>query len=160
MTRIAIFPGTFDPPTMGHEDLIRRSLSLADRVIVAIGDNVAKQSLFTVAERLELLRAMIGSWPGVEIATFSGLLADFARDRGAQLIVRGLRAVADFEFELQRALMNRHLNGQLETVFLAPATNLTFVSSTLVREVARFGGDVGALVPPVVGEALRRKFSA
>jgi pantetheine-phosphate adenylyltransferase len=160
MTRIAIFPGTFDPPTMGHEDLIRRSLSLADRVIVAIGDNVAKQSLFTVAERLELLRAMIGPWPGVEIATFSGLLADFARDRGAQLIVRGLRAVADFEFELQRALMNRHLNGQLETVFLAPATNLTFVSSTLVREVARFGGDVGALVPPVVGEALRRKFSA
>lgn len=160
MTRIAVFPGTFDPPTMGHEDLIRRSLSLADQVIVAIGDNVAKQSLFTVAERLELLRAMIGSWPGVEIATFSGLLADFARDRGAHLIVRGLRAVADFEFELQRALMNRHLNGQLETVFLAPATNLTFVSSTLVREVARFGGDVGALVPPVVGEALRRKFSA
>jgi pantetheine-phosphate adenylyltransferase len=160
MTRIAIFPGTFDPPTMGHEDLIRRSLSLADQVIVAIGDNLAKQSLFTVAERLELLRAMIGSWPGVEIATFSGLLADFARDRGANLIVRGLRAVADFEFELQRALMNRHLNGQLETVFLAPATNLTFVSSTLVREVARFGGDVGALVPPVVGEALRQKFSA
>lgn len=160
MTRIAIFPGTFDPPTMGHEDLIRRSLSLADEVIVAIGDNVAKQSLFTVAERLDLLRAMIGSWPGVEIATFSGLLADFARDRGAQLIVRGLRAVADFEFELQRALMNRHLNGQLETVFLAPATNLTFVSSTLVREVARFGGNVGALVPPVVGEALRKKFSA
>lgn len=160
MTRIAIFPGTFDPPTMGHEDLIRRSLSLADEVVVAIGDNVAKQSLFTIAERLELLRAMIGSWPGVEIATFSGLLADFARDRGAHLIVRGLRAVADFEFELQRALMNRHLNGQLETVFLAPATNLTFVSSTLVREVARFGGDVGALVPPVVGEALRKKFSA
>ncbi|HEX9166531.1 MAG TPA: pantetheine-phosphate adenylyltransferase [Gemmatimonadales bacterium] len=159
MTRIAIFPGTFDPPTRGHEDLIRRSRSLADQVIVAIGDNVGKQALFSVAERLDLLRSMVGSWPGVEVATFSGLLADFARLRGAQLIVRGLRVVADFDYELQRALMNRHLNDQLETVFLAPATNLTFVSSTLVREVARFGGDVGALVPPVVGEALRRKFS-
>jgi pantetheine-phosphate adenylyltransferase len=160
MTRIAIFPGTFDPPTRGHEDLIRRSRSLADRVVVAIGDNVAKQSLFTVAERLDLLREMVGDWPGVEIATFSGLLADFARERGAHLIVRGLRAVADFEFELQRALMNRHLNASLETVFLAPASNLTFVSSTLVREVARFGGDVGALVPPAVADALRRKFTA
>jgi pantetheine-phosphate adenylyltransferase len=160
MTRIAIFPGTFDPPTRGHEDLIRRSRSLADHVIVAIGDNVAKQSLFTVAERLELLRDLVAGWPGVEIATFSGLLADFAREREAHLIVRGLRAVADFEFELQRALMNRHLHGSLETVFLAPASNLTFVSSTLVREVARFGGDVGELVPPAVASALRRKFAA
>lgn len=160
MTRIAIFPGTFDPPTRGHEDLIRRSLSLADRVIVAIGDNTAKQPLFSVAERVELLHEMVGSWPGVEIATFAGLLADFAREQGAQVIVRGLRAVADFEFELQRALMNRHLNGALETVFLAPATDLTFVSSTLVREVARFGGDVSPLVTPNVAAALRRKFSA
>jgi len=159
MTRIAIVPGTFDPPTRGHEDLIRRSRSLADQVIVAIGDNVAKQALFSVAERLDLLRSMVGPWPGVEVATFSGLLADFARLRGAHLIVRGLRVVADFDYELQRALMNRHLNDQLETVFLAPATNLTFVSSTLVREVARFGGDVDALVPPVVSDALRRKFS-
>ena len=159
MTRIAIVPGTFDPPTRGHEDLIRRSRSLADQVIVAIGDNVAKQALFSVAERLDLLRSMVGPWPGVEVVTFSGLLADFARLRGAHLIVRGLRVVADFDYELQRALMNRHLNDQLETVFLAPATNLTFVSSTLVREVARFGGDVDALVPPVVSDALRRKFS-
>lgn len=159
MTRIAIFPGTFDPPTLGHLDLVQRSRGLADRVIVAVGHNPAKQSLFTVEERMALLRATVGQDPAVEVATFTGLLADFARARGAHLVVRGLRVVADFEFELQRALMNRHLNPAIETVFLAPATGLTFVSSTLVREVAQFGGDVGPLVPSAVAEALRGKFA-
>lgn len=160
MQRIAIYPGTFDPPTRGHEDLIRRSLSLADRLIVAVGDNSAKQPLFSVAERLDLLRRLVGEEPRIEVTSFTGLLADFARARGAQIVVRGLRVVADFEFELQMALMNRHLNPALETVFLAPATSLTFLSSSLVRDVARFGGDLGPLVHPDVAEALRDKFAA
>lgn len=159
MHRIAIYPGTFDPPTRGHEDLIRRSLSLADQVIVAVGDNASKQPLFSVAERLELLRGLVGAEPRIEVTSFTGLLADFARARGAHIVVRGLRVVADFEFELQMALMNRHLNSALETVFLAPATSLTFVSSSLVRDVARFGGDLGPLVHPDVAAALRRKFT-
>jgi pantetheine-phosphate adenylyltransferase len=158
MTRIAIYPGSFDPPTRGHEDLIRRSLGLADRVIIAIAENIAKQPLFTVAERLDLLREVVGPEPRIELASFTGLLAEFARARGAALVIRGLRAVGDFEFELQMALMNRHLNPGLETVFLPPPTSLTFVSSTLVREVARFGGNLGDLVHPAVAAALRRHF--
>jgi pantetheine-phosphate adenylyltransferase len=158
MSRIAIYPGTFDPPTRGHEDLIRRSLALADTVIVAIAENISKQPLFTVEERLELLRAVVGPAARVRFASFQGLLADFARETGASVVVRGLRAVGDFEYELQMALMNRQLHPTLETVFLAPAFNLTYVSSTLVREVARFGGDLGDLVHPAVREALDRKF--
>lgn len=158
MSRIAIYPGTFDPPTRGHEDLVRRSLALADRVIVAIAENIAKQPLFTVAERLDLLQAAIGPEERVQFVSFRGLLADFARETGATVVVRGLRAVGDFEYELQMALMNRQLHPTLETVFLAPAFNLTYVSSTLVREVARFGGDLGDLVHPAVREALDRKF--
>lgn len=158
MSRIAIYPGTFDPPTRGHEDLVRRSLALADRVIVAIAENIAKQPLFSVAERLDLLRAAVGPEERVQFVSFRGLLADFARETGATVVVRGLRAVGDFEYELQMALMNRQLHPTLETVFLAPAFNLTYVSSTLVREVAQFGGDLGDLVHPTVREALDRKF--
>jgi pantetheine-phosphate adenylyltransferase len=158
MSRIAIYPGTFDPPTRGHEDLIRRSLALADTVIVAIAENISKQPLFTAEERLELLRTVVGPVARVRFASFQGLLADFARETGASVVVRGLRAVGDFEYELQMALMNRQLHPTLETVFLAPAFNLTYVSSTLVREVARFGGDLGDLVHPAVREALDRKF--
>jgi len=158
MTRIAIYPGTFDPPTRGHEDLIQRSLALADTVLVAIAENSAKQPLFSTAERLELLGTVIGNEPRVRVVAFTGLLADFARSSGATVVVRGLRAVGDFEYELQMALMNRQLHPTLETVFLAPAFNLTYVSSTLVREVARFGGDLGDLVHPAVKEALDRKF--
>ena len=158
MSRIAIYPGTFDPPTRGHEDLIRRTLALADTVIVAIAENISKQPLFTVEERLELLRTVVGSAPRVRFASFQGLLADYAREAGAGVVVRGLRAVGDFEYELQMALMNRQLHPTLETVFLAPAFNLTYVSSSLVREVARFGGDLGDLVHPAVREALDRKF--
>jgi pantetheine-phosphate adenylyltransferase len=159
MTRIALFPGSFDPPTKGHEDLIRRSLALADRVLVAVAANSAKQPLFTVEERLGMLRAAIGTEPRISVQTFEGLLADFAKQAGAAVVVRGLRAVSDFEYEFQMALMNRQLHPSLETVFLVPAVDLTYLSSSLVREVARYGGDVSGLVHPVVAEALARRFA-
>ena len=159
MTRIAIYPGSFDPPTRGHEDLIRRSLQLADRVIVAVAVNVTKQALFSVEERLAMLRTTVGGDPRVELAAFDGLLAEYAKSRGASVVVRGLRAVSDFEYEFQMALMNRQLHPSLETVFLVPALDLTYLSSSLVREVARFGGAVDPLVHPVVAEALRAKFA-
>jgi pantetheine-phosphate adenylyltransferase len=158
MTRIAIYPGSFDPPTRGHEDLIRRALGLADRVLVAVAVNSAKQPLFPLPDRLALLRTVIGAEPRVEVTSFEGLLADYARTSGAAVVVRGLRAAGDFEYELQMALMNRQLNPGLETVFLAPAAHLTFVSSTLVREVAQYGGNLGDLVHPAVSEALRKRF--
>ncbi len=160
MTRIAVYPGSFDPPTKGHEDLVRRSLALADRVIVAVAVNVAKQPLFTVEERLALLGESVGGDPRVSLESFKGLLADFAKRQGATTIVRGLRAVSDFEYEFQMALMNRQLHPSLETVFLVPAVDLTYLSSSLVREVARFGGDVSALVHPAVARALARRFGA
>ncbi|MGE0354729.1 MAG: pantetheine-phosphate adenylyltransferase [Gemmatimonadales bacterium] len=159
MTRLAIYPGSFDPPTRGHEDLIRRCLALADRVVVAVATNSAKTPLFTVEERMELLRSVAGGLPNVTFATFDGLLVDFARKVGATLLVRGLRAVSDFEYEFQMALMNRQLHPQLETVFVVPAVDQTYISASLAREVARYGGDVSALVHPVVAEALRRKFA-
>ena len=159
MTRIAIYPGSFDPPTRGHEDLIRRSLLLADRLIVAVAVNVSKQPLFGVEERLAMLRTAVGPDPRIEFVSFEGLLADFARRLGASVVVRGLRAVSDFEYEFQMALMNRQLHPSLETVFLVPALDLTYLSSSLVREVARFGGDVSALVHPAVAEALRARFA-
>lgn len=159
MTRTAIYPGSFDPPTRGHEDLIRRSLLLSDRLIVAVAVNVAKQPLFSVEERLAMLRTAVGQDPRVEFVAFEGLLADFARRVGASVVVRGLRAVSDFEYEFQMALMNRQLHPTLETVFLVPALDLTYLSSSLVREVARFGGDVSTLVHPAVAEALRARFA-
>jgi len=159
MTRIAIYPGSFDPPTRGHEDLVRRSLALADRVIVAVAVNVAKQPLFSVEERLSMLRKAVGDDPRVTLESFEGLLADFARRVGASVVVRGLRAVSDFEYEFQMALMNRQLHPSLETVFLVPALDLTYLSSSLVREVARFGGDVSSLVHPDVAAALARRFA-
>jgi pantetheine-phosphate adenylyltransferase len=160
MSRIAIYPGSFDPPTRGHEDLIRRCLVLADRVIVAVAENVAKEPLFTVPERVALLETIVDETPFVTVESFRGLLADFARERNASVVVRGLRAAGDFEYELQMALMNRHLNPALETMFLAPANDLTFVSSTLVREVAMHGGDVSHLVHPAVREALAGRFGS
>jgi pantetheine-phosphate adenylyltransferase len=158
MSRIAVYPGSFDPPTRGHEDLVRRSLALADRVIVAIALNVLKQPLFSVDERLSMLRAAIGNHDRVSFQSFDGLLAEFAKRVGATIIVRGLRAVSDFEYEFQMALMNRQLHPSLETVFLVPAVDLTYLSSSLVREVARFGGDVSSLVHPSVAQALSRRF--
>lgn len=155
--RIAVYPGSFDPVTRGHEDLIRRSLAFVDRVIVAVAVNVAKQPLFTLEERVALLHETV-RLPEVEVQSFEGLLVEFAQRAGASVIVRGLRAVSDFEYEFQMALMNRTLAPRLETVFLVPAFDLTYLSSSLVREVARFGGDVSQLVQPAVQQALRRKF--
>jgi pantetheine-phosphate adenylyltransferase len=159
MTRIAIYPGSFDPPTRGHEDLIHRSAGLADRLVVAVANNSSKQPLFSVDDRLAMLRAAIGADARVTFECFDGLLVEFARRIGATLVVRGLRAVSDFEYEFQMALMNRQLHPQLETVFLVPAVDLTYLSSSLVREVARHGGDVSSLVHPVVAEALQRRFA-
>jgi pantetheine-phosphate adenylyltransferase len=158
MTRIAVYPGSFDPPTRGHEDLVRRSLGLADCLIVAVATNAGKQPLFSVEERLEMLRAAVGQDPRVSLQTFDGLLAEFAKRVGATIIVRGLRAVSDFEYEFQMALMNRQLHPSLETVFLVPAVDLTYLSSSLVREVAKFGGDVTPLVHPAVASALTQRF--
>jgi pantetheine-phosphate adenylyltransferase len=155
--RIAVYPGSFDPVTRGHEDLIRRSLAFADRVIVAVAVNVAKQPLFSAPERLELIKQAVTD-PGVEAQMFEGLLVDFAKRVGASIIVRGLRAVSDFEYEFQMALMNRNLAPQIETVFLVPAFDMTYLSSSLVREVARFGGDVCQLVHPAVHQALKDKY--
>jgi pantetheine-phosphate adenylyltransferase len=158
MTRTAIYPGSFDPLTKGHEDLIRRSLTLANRVIVAVAVNPSKQPLFPVADRLAMLRAAMGDDPRVAFEAFDGLLAEFAKKVGASIVVRGLRAVSDFEYEFQMALMNRQLHPSLETVFLVPAVDLTYLSSSLVREVARFGGDVSALVHPAVATALAQRY--
>jgi pantetheine-phosphate adenylyltransferase len=160
MTRIAIYPGSFDPPTRGHEDLARRALALADRVIVAVAINPNKEPLFSVEERLALLRAVLGDEPRFEFASFSGLMVDVARQRGATMAVRGLRAVSDFEYEFQMAMMNRRLHPTLETVFLVPAVDLTYLSSSLVREVARFGGALDGLVHPAVAAALAERFPA
>jgi len=159
MKRIAVYPGSFDPPTRGHTDLLLRSLVLADEVIVAVARNSTKEPLFTVAERLDMLRAAVGTNPRIRFEAFEGLLVEFARRMGAKFIVRGLRAVSDFEYEFQMALMNRHLHPDLETVFLVPPEDATYLSSSLVREVARHGGDVSGLVHPVVAEALGRRFA-
>lgn len=156
--RLAVYPGSFDPITRGHEDLVRRGLVFADRIVVAITTAGAKEPLFTIEERVRLARTALGDDPRVEVQSFDGLLVDFARRLGASVIVRGLRYVSDFEYEFQMALMNRKLAAEIETVFLVPAFDLTYLSSSLVREVARFGGDVGSLVHPAVKDALARKF--
>ena len=157
MTRVAIYAGSFDPITRGHEDLMLRSLEFVDRLVVAVATNVAKQPLFSQEEKAAFIGASVTD-PRVEVHHFEGLLVDFAREVGARLLIRGLRAVSDFEYEFQMALMNRHLAPQLETVFMVPSVETTYVSSSLVREVARFGGDLTGLVHPMVAEALARKF--
>jgi pantetheine-phosphate adenylyltransferase len=155
--RIAIYAGSFDPITRGHEDLMRRSLEFVDRLIVAVATNSTKQPLFTIPERVELIRQALAGQDRVDVKSFGGLLVDFAREQGANLIIRGLRAVSDFEYEYQMALMNRHLSPQLETVFMVPSLDTTYISASMVREVARYGGDVTSLVHPAVAKALRAK---
>ena len=158
MTRIAIYAGSFDPFTRGHEDLVRRSLGFVDRLTVAVAVNVTKQPLFSADERVGFIASTLASESRVEVRQFSGLLVNFARDIGASLLIRGLRAVSDFEYEYQMALMNRHLAPGIETVFMVPSLDTTYISASLVREVARFGGRLDGLVPPHVAEALRAKF--
>lgn len=159
MTRIAIYPGSFDPPTKGHEDIIRRGIQLCDRLIVAVAHHSSKNPLFSVAERLELLREIVGSEPTVDYVEITGLVAHQAREAGATVLLRGLRVAGDFEYERQMAVMNRELCPGLETVFLAPAVDQMHISSTLVREVARYGGDVSRLVHPLVAKKLSQKFA-
>ena len=159
-SRVAIYAGSFDPITRGHEDLIHRSLEFVDTLIVAVAVNSAKAPLFSVDERVELIRASVGDDARIEVRPFGGLLVDFAREVGASLLIRGLRAVSDFEYEYQMALMNRHLSPKLETVFMVPSLDTTYISASLVREVARFGGDVHDLVHPTVAVALRAKTAA
>jgi pantetheine-phosphate adenylyltransferase len=155
--RIAIYAGSFDPITRGHEDLMVRALGFVDHLIVAVATNSAKQSLFTVDERLALLREALGSESRIEVRSFTGLLVDFANGVGAGLLIRGLRAVSDFEYEYQMALMNRHLSPKLETVFMVPSLDTTYISASLIREIARYGGDLTSLVHPAVAAALQRK---
>ena len=158
--RTAIYAGSFDPITRGHEDLIRRSLEFVDRLVVAVATNVSKQGLFTAEERIAFIRAATRGESRVEVRHFEGLLVNFAREVGASLLIRGLRAVSDFEYEYQMALMNRHLSPGLETVYMVPSLDTTYISSSLVREVARFRGDVSDLVHPEVASALQVKFAA
>lgn len=157
---LALYAGSFDPITLGHEDLIKRILTFADRLVVAVANNVNKKPLFNVEERIGFIREVTDSDSRIEVRAFSGLLVDFARDVGARVNVRGLRAVSDFEYEYQMALMNRHLLPSLETVFMTPSLGTTYISSSMVREVARFGGDVTDLVQPSVREALRVRYAA
>lgn len=154
---LAIYPGSFDPVTNGHLDIVRRALGLFDRVIVAVLDNQSKSALFSARERVELIRQSLSKERAVEVDSFRGLLVDYCRRKGASVIIRGLRAVADFEYEFQFSHMNRRLHPQLDAVFLMTSEEHFYVSSRLVKEVASFGGDVSGFVPPVVQAALRRK---
>jgi pantetheine-phosphate adenylyltransferase len=159
MTRSAIYAGSFDPITRGHQDLIARSLEFVDRLVVAVATNPSKQSLFTPDERVRFIRDAVGGDARVEVRHFHGLLVDFAREVGAGMLIRGLRAVSDFEYEYQMAFMNRHLSPGLETVFMVPSIDTMYISSSLVREVARFQGNIDDLVPPSVAAALHAKFA-
>jgi pantetheine-phosphate adenylyltransferase len=154
---VAIYPGSFDPVTNGHLDLIERGAKIFDRLIVGILRNFDKEPLFTLDERVEMLREVTSPWPNVEIDVFSGLLVDYAQIRGANVILRGIRAISDYEYELQMAMMNRKLKPDVETVFMLPAAAFSFLSSRLVREIAQLGGPVTGLVPPVVEQRLRAK---
>jgi pantetheine-phosphate adenylyltransferase len=155
--RLAIFPGSFDPLTNGHVDIVLRSTQLFERVLIAVLVNPDKQPLFTAVERVEIIRGVFREYPNVEVDTFEGLLVEYARRRRASALVRGLRAVSDFEYEFQMALMNRHLEPTLETVFMMPAEQYTYLSSRLIKEVFSLGGDVRGLVPSVVEEWMRKK---
>ena len=157
--RTAIYPGSFDPLTNGHLDVIERAAKLFDQVIVAIANNDSKNPLFTLAERRDLVNRSVSLIKNVETDTFDGLLVEYVERRSGQAILRGLRAVSDFEFEFQLALMNRKLNERVETIFMMPKDTYTFLSSRIVKEIARLGGDVSAFVPPHVREALTKKLA-
>lgn len=157
--RRAIYPGSFDPVTNGHIDVLQRAAHLFDEVIVAVAFNDQKQSLFTPAERTALLTGATQGCTNISVAYFRGLLVDFAREQGASAVIRGLRAVSDFEFEFQMALMNRKLEPSIETIFLTPREEYTYLSSRIVKEIARLGGNIDAFVPPSVARALRERFA-
>ncbi len=159
MTVAAMYPGTFDPITLGHEDLVRRAATLFDRVVVAIADNPgSKAPLFSTEERVAMATSALADLPTVEVTGYAGLTVDFARENDLRVIIRGLRAVSDFEYEFQLANMNRHLTEEVETAFLTPTEKYTFISSSLVREVAQLGGDVSSFVSPAVKDALLKRY--
>jgi len=156
--RTVIYPGSFDPLTNGHLDIIQRAARLFDRVIVAVASNESKHPLFTLDERSALVRSVVSTLPNVEVDSFDGLLVEYVSSRSGQAIIRGLRAVSDFEFEFQLALMNRKLDERVETIFMMPKDTYTFLSSRIVKEIARLGGDVRPFVPDVVEAALKQRF--
>ena len=158
--RVAIYPGTFDPITLGHEDLVRRAAALFDRLILAIAESPSKQPRFPLADRVEMAPEVLGDVQNVEIIGFNTLLMDFVHEQNAKVIVRGLRAVSDFEYEFQMAGMNRSVYPEVETVFLTPGEQYMFISATMVREIARLGGDVSKFVQPCVDKRLRARTSA
>jgi pantetheine-phosphate adenylyltransferase len=160
MATLAVYPGSFDPLTNGHVDIITRGARLFDRIVVAILVNAEKSPLFTMEERVDIAREVFRGVPNVEVDTFNGLLVDYVERRKAQVIVRGLRAVSDFEYEFQMALMNQRLNGKIETIFMMPAEQYTYTSSRLIKEVFRLGGRVDGLVPDMVEDRLRKKIAA
>jgi pantetheine-phosphate adenylyltransferase len=153
----AVYPGTFDPLTRGHEDLVRRAAMLFDRIVLAIADSKAKRPFFSAQERIGMAREVLADVNNVEVVGFSGLLTHFVRDQGARVVLRGLRAVSDFEYEFQLAGMNRHLYPEMETIFLTPSEQHMFISATLVREIALLGGDVAQFVHPLVAKRLKQK---
>ena len=157
MYRSAIYPGTFDPITNGHKDLVHRAAGIFKRVLVAVAANQGKTPMFTLEERVDMARRVLADMPNVEVAGYSGLTVDLMRERGIKVVVRGLRAVSDFEFEFQLANMQRHLLRDIETVFLTPKEQFTFISSTLIREIATYGGDASEFVDPIVVAELRKK---
>ena len=160
MPQTALYPGSFDPATNGHTDVIRRAARLFDRVVVAVGRNSQKTALFSVEERLALLQETCRDLSNVAVEPFDGMLVDFARRNGAKVIIKGLRAVSDFEYEFQMAMANRHLAPDVETLFLMASADHLYLSSSIVKEIARLSGDLTALVPPNVADALREKFAA
>ncbi|MEJ2098209.1 MAG: pantetheine-phosphate adenylyltransferase [Deltaproteobacteria bacterium] len=160
MKRIAIYPGSFDPVTNGHLDIVKRGLKIFDKIIVAILHNTAKSSLFTVEERMGMLQQSMQKIPNLEFDTFSGLLVDYAEQRKAHAILRGMRAVSDFEYEFQMALMNRRLKRDIQTVFLMTGLRWIFTSSSIIKEAAQFGGDIEDMVPAIVNEKLKEKFGS
>jgi pantetheine-phosphate adenylyltransferase len=157
MRHTAVYPGTFDPITLGHEDLARRASRLFDRVILAVADSRAKRPFFSLDERVDMASRVLADIPNVEVVGFSGLLMKFVQDRGARVVVRGLRAVSDFEYEFQLAGMNRGMYPDVETIFLTPGEQFMFISATIVREISILGGDTSKFVPPLVGEQLKVK---
>jgi len=156
----AIFPGTFDPVTLGHLDIVRRALTIFDRIVVAVAEQREKRVLFSLEERVEMIREATADLSGVEVESFDGMLVEFARARGVRAIIRGLRVISDFEYEFQMALMNRRLDEGIDTIFLMPSERHIYLNSTVVREIARMGGPIEAFVPPGVTKRLRARFTA
>jgi pantetheine-phosphate adenylyltransferase len=156
----AMYPGTFDPFTRGHEELVHRAVNVFGRVIVAVASGSSKQPVFDLEQRIELIKSVLGDSPNIEVMGYTGLTVEFAKQKGLGVVIRGLRAVSDFEYEIQLSAMNRHLEGEVETVFLTPTEEFMFVSSSLVREIAKLGGDVSKFVRPTVNQALRDHFAS